>query len=85
MAGGIEFKYLLYDFCLLRNDGQLAVLFIIAPQAVVAQYMAVFDRLTKAEFQPFRELTHLVLCYACHHHQPELTVAVQCVDVVILE
>ena len=35
-------------FCLV--NGKDAVLFVIAPQFVIAQHMAVFDGLTKAEF-----------------------------------
>ena len=41
--------------------------------------------MTKAKFQPFRELAYLILCDTCHDHQSELAIAIQCVDVVILE
>ena len=47
--------------------------------------MAVFNGLPEAEFQPLGELPHLVLSHPGHDHQPELTVAVQSVDVVVLE
>ena len=85
LPGGIEFEYLLYYFCLLRNDSQLAILFIIAPQTIIAQHTTVLDRLAKAEFQSLRELAHFVLCHTCHDYQSELAVAIQCVDVVVLE
>ena len=70
---------------LLREDGEPAVLFVIAPQAVVPKNMAVSDGLPEPELQPFRQLAHLILRHAGHHHQPELAVAVQSVDVVVLE
>ena len=47
--------------------------------------MAVFNGLPEAEFQPFRQLAHLVLGHSGHDHQTELAVAVQGVDVVVLE
>ena len=47
--------------------------------------MAVFNGLSKTEFQSLRQLTHLILGHPGHDHQPELAVAVQGVDIVILE
>ena len=42
-------------------DRQGAVLFVISPQLVVTQHMAVLDCLSKTEFQALRQLPYLVL------------------------
>ena len=39
--------------CLRFVDCQHAAAFVVAPEPVVSQHMAVFDRLPKAEFQTF--------------------------------
>ena len=43
------------------------------------------DPLRVAEFQPFRELSNLVLRHTCHDDQSELAVGVERIDVVVLE
>lgn len=85
LPSGVEFKNKPHCLGLLRDDGQLAVLFIIPPQAVIAQHMAVLDGLPEPEFQTLRQLPHLILGHPCHHHQTKLTIRIQGVDVVILE
>lgn len=45
MLVGVEIENLLYHPGLALIDGQHTVLFVIPPQLVVAQYMAVFDGL----------------------------------------
>ena len=73
------------DLRFLLIDGQHAILFVVTIELVVAQHMAVFDGLPETEFQPLRQLPNLILGNPRHNHQPELTVRVQCVDIVVLE
>ena len=54
LPSGVKFKNEPHCLSLLRDDGQLAVLFVIPPQTVVAQHMTVLDRLSEPEFQTLR-------------------------------
>ena len=47
--------------------------------------MTVFNGLPETEFQPFGELSDLILGNARHDDQPELTVRIQGIDIVVLE
>ena len=51
---GIEVEDTAHHLGLRLVDGKDTVLFVIAPQFVIAQHMAVFDGLPKAKLQPFR-------------------------------
>ena len=85
LPGSIKLKNEPHCLRLFRDDGQLAVLLIIPPQAVVAQDMAVLDGLSEPEFQTLRQLPHLVLRHSRHDHQAKLAVRVQGIDVVVLK
>ena len=82
---GVEVENPPYYLGLPLIDGQHTVLFVIPPQLVIAQHVAVFDGLPETELQPLGQLAHLVLSHPGHDHQPELAVGVQGVDVVVLE
>ena len=47
--------------------------------------MTVLDGLAESELQAFRKLPDFVLCHTSHDDQPKFTIAIQCVDVIILE
>ena len=47
--------------------------------------MTVLDGLAESKLQAFRKLPDFVLRHTSHDDQPKLTIAVQCVDVIILE
>lgn len=47
--------------------------------------MTVLDGLAKAKLQAFREFSDFILGHTSHDDQTKFAVAVQCVDIVILE
>ena len=47
--------------------------------------MTVLDGLAESELQAFRKLPDFVLRHTSHDDQPKFTIAIQCVDVIILE
>ena len=82
---GIQIKYDPHDFRFFLIDGQHTILFVITVELVVAQHMAILNRLPETKFQSLGKLSHLILGNARHDDQTKLAVGIQGVDVVILE
>ena len=81
----IQIKDTPNHLCLRFVDRQHAAAFVVAPEPIVSQHVTVFDCLLETEFQTLRELSHLILCHACHHDQTKLAVRIKRIDIIVLE
>ena len=85
LPSGIPLKELPHHRGLILVNHQPPFVLLIAKNPAVAQHHTVLDGLLVSKPHPAAELTQLVLGNARHDGQTQLTVLVQCVDVIVLK